>query len=312
MKMMIRSALAATFIGAATLAGEAADLPAIKAPPPPVLADNSFQPFQVRLEVSGVVPTSGNGTVYDEGAFYPPTGLGKLFAPYGGDYLIPLGLSAGPGTVVPGGSTNTSYAVIPTLSVDYYLNRNWSIEAICCIVPAHIQGTGTIQSTFAHTFVFPPSLLVDYHFTNWGAFQPYLGVGVNFTTYWGTRVNNEQWPVLFNPAGALSPTLAGLGVYGAFAQHYSATVTPSWGVVGQAGFDYMFNEHWGVNVDVKYIMMEPIVHAKVALFVPGAAAGLGPLYLPVRVYLPIDPIVASVGLTYRFGGGTAAPILAKY
>ena len=301
MKTVIRGALAAAFMSAASASGQAADLPTTKAPPPPVFVEN-FQPFQVRLEVSGVVPTAGHGTVYDEGAFHPSA----LFAPYAGDYLIATGLSAGPGSVIPGGSTNTSFSVVPTLAVDYYLNRNWSIEAICCVSPHHIQGTGTINSTFAHTWVFPPSLLIDYHFTNFGAFQPYLGVGVNFTTFWGTRVNNEFWPVGFMPG---SP-VANLGIPGAVATHYSATVTPSWGVVGQAGFDYMFNEHWGINADVKYIMMEPTVHAKVALFLPGGA--LSPLYLPVRVYLPIDPIVASVGLTYRFGGGSAAPILAKY
>ena len=41
-------------------------------------------------------------------------------------------------------------------------------------------------------------------------------------------------------------------------------------------------------------------------------ASCGPLFLPVRVFLPIDPLVISAGLTYRFGGGTAAPVLAKY
>ncbi len=77
----------------------------------------------------------------------------------------------------------------------------------------------------------------------------------------------------------------------------------------------MFNEHWGLNLDVKYIMMEPTVHAKVAGTVPGLPAALRSarlLYLPVRVALPIDPLVISAGLTYRFGGGMAAPVLAKY
>ena len=74
--------------------------------------------------------------------------------------------------------------------------------------PHHIQGTGSIQSTFAHTWVFPPSLLVAYHFTNFGAWQPYIGVGVNFTAYWGTRVNNETFPVFFQPSGPLTGTVA--------------------------------------------------------------------------------------------------------
>ncbi len=155
--------------------------------------------------MSGVVPLAGHGTVYDEGAFSPS----PVFAPFGGDPFVATGLSAGPGTVVPFGSTNTSWAIIPSLAVDYYINKNFSIEAICCVSPHHIQGTGTIQSTFAHTWVFPPTILLDYHFTNFGAWQPYIGVGVNFTAYWGTRVNNESWPVMFSPAGPLTACSTG-------------------------------------------------------------------------------------------------------
>ncbi len=303
MKTAIRGALAAAILGAAGASGQAADLPSIKAapPPPPTFVD-TYQPFQVRLKVGAVVPTNGHGTTYDGGAVYP--GLAN-----GGSIGIATGLSGGFGTQVPGASTSTSYSVMPMLDVAYYLNRNWAIEAICCVAPAHIQGTGTIASEFAHTWVFPPSVMLQYHFTNFGAFQPYLGVGVNFTTYWGTRVNSGQtWPIYAAPGSPLSNAgLAGVG-----ANFSSATVTPSWGVVGQVGFDYMFNEHWGVNLDLKYIQMQPHVHTNISAFAPGAFGALGPLYIPASVYLPIDPLVVSAGLTYRFGGGSVAPILAKY
>jgi len=314
MKTVIRGALAATLLSAVSVPALSADLPSIKAPPPPPVMD-TFQPFQVRLELSGVVMTAGKGTAYDEGALAPFTNgfVAPLFARYAGDPFIATGLSSGPGTVIPWASTSTSWSIVPTLSVDYYINKNWSIEAICCVTPHHIQGTGSIHSTFAHTWAFPPSVLVDYHFTNFGAWQPYVGVGVNFTAYWGTRVNNESWPLFFQPSGPLTAAFGGLGINAVSAQFYNATVTPSWGVVGQAGMDYMFNEHWGLNLDVKYIMMEPTVHTKVAAWSPAPGTALvGPLYAPVRVFLPLDPLVISAGLTYRFGGGTAVPVLAKY
>jgi outer membrane protein W len=298
MKTVVRGALAATFLSAACAAGLAADLPAPPPPAPAPMFVDSYQPFQVRLKVGGVVPTAGAGTVYDFGAVFP--GL-----PNGGSIGLATGLSAGFNTVIPGASTSTSFSIIPMLDVAYYINRNWAVEAICCVTHQHIQGTGTIQSEFAHTWVFPPTLLLQYHFTNFGAFQPYLGVGVNFSTYWGTRVNAQTWPLGIVP-GSL---LGGLGAVNA--QFLSATVTPSWGVAGQVGFDYMFTEHWGVNLDVKYIMMEPTVHANVAAFSP-AAPQLGALFVPVRVYLPINPLVVSAGVTYRFGGGSVAPIVAKY
>jgi len=130
-----------------------------------------------------------------------------------------------------------------------------------------------------------------------------LGVGVNFTTFWNTRVNNDVWGI---PMGAGS-TLAGLGIAGVLSTFQYATVAPSWGAVAQAGFDYMLNDHWGVNVDFKYMGLHPMVHSTVAAFVPGAPA-LGAIYIPVKVSLPINPIVISGGLTYRFGGSLLSPL----
>ena len=72
MKTIIRGALAATLLSAVSVPALAADLPSIKAPPPPVVED-TFQPFQVRLEMSGVVPLAGKGTAYDEGVVAPFT-----------------------------------------------------------------------------------------------------------------------------------------------------------------------------------------------------------------------------------------------
>ena len=272
-----------------------AGLPSAKGPQSPVFVD-SYQPFQVRLKVGGVVPLAGKGTTYDQGMGYP--GLGSLG--------VLTGLT-GPNGVVSNASTSSSWSVIPMLDVAYYLNKNWAIEAICCVSPHHIQGTGTIASDFARTWVFPPSLLAQYHFTNFGAFQPYLGVGVNFTTFWGTRVNNDTWGIPFAPGS----TLSGLGVPAVLSTFQWATVTPTWGVVGQAGADYMFNEHWGLNVDVKYISTQPTVHATVNAFAANAPA-LGAIFIPVKVALPINPLVVSAGLTYRFGGGLVPPVLAKY
>jgi outer membrane protein W len=268
-------------------------LPSMKGPLAPAFVD-SYQPFQVRLKVAGVIPLNGHGTVYDQGMGYP--GVGALG--------VATGLTGANG-VIAGASTNTSWSVIPMLDVAYYLNKNWAIEAICCVAPHHIQGTGTIASDFARAWLFPPSIMAQYHFTNFGAFQPYLGVGVNFTTFWGTRVNNDTWAIPFAPG---APLAALGGVHSTFQW---ATVAPSWGPVGQIGVDYMFNEHWGVNLDFKYIGLHPMVHSAVNAFAPAAPA-LGPIFIPVKVSLPINPVVISAGLTYRFGGGLVPPVLAKY
>ena len=48
-------------------------LPSSRAPPPAFV--DSYQPFQVRLKVGGVIPLNGHGTVYDSGAGHPALGL---------------------------------------------------------------------------------------------------------------------------------------------------------------------------------------------------------------------------------------------
>ena len=70
----------------------------------------------------------------------------------------------------------------------------------------------------------------------------------------------------------------------------------------------MLNDHWGLNVDFKYIGLHPMVHSTVVAFAPQAAAGLGAVYIPVKVSLPINPVVISAGLTYRFGGSLLSPL----
>jgi outer membrane protein len=303
MRKTIYGAVAALALSAAGGSALAADLGALKAPPPPppVFVD-TYQPFQVRLKIGSLIPLDGTSTIRDAGSFNPAL----LALPTGGLVVPTFGLGAGPGGVVAGASTSISYSVIPMLDVAYYLTKNWAIEAICCVSHNHVQGIGTLAgSSLARTWVFPPSLIFQYHFTNFGAFQPYLGVGVNFTTFWGTRAGNNNWTLLAAPGSLAAPLV------GANASFYSASISPSWGVVGQVGADYMFDEHWGVNLDVKYIMVEPNAHAWIAATTP-LAPGLGVTYIPVNAAVKINPLVVSAGLTYRFGGGVVAPVLAKY
>jgi outer membrane protein W len=301
MRTFVRGAFAAIAMGTAAVSAHAADLPSIKAPPPPPVFVDTYQPFQVRLKVGSLIPLDGTSTFYDNGIVHP------ALAALGGQVGPLTGLSAGYGGVVTGASTSVSTSVIPMLDVAYYLTKNWAIEAICCVSPHHIQGTGTLAgASVAKTWVFPPSLMLQYHFTNFGAFQPYLGVGVNFTTFWGTRAGNNSFWLPFMPGSAL----AALG--GATTNLYSASISPSWGVVGQAGADYMFNEHWGVNVDVKYIMVEPNAHAWGTAFVSGPAAAINPIFVPVNVGVKVNPLVVSAGLTYRFGGDWGVPKLLPF
>jgi outer membrane immunogenic protein len=285
-----------------------AGLPNTKAPPPVI---EPFHPFQVRLKVGGVIPTEGTAYITDRGTGDYTAGSGLIAAAT--HYNMPvtalqaLGWSSGPGSQWLGTNTRINSNVIPMLDVAYYLTKNWAIEAICCVSPHHVTGVGPIQgASVIKTWVFPPSLMLQYHFTNFGAFQPYIGVGVNYTAYWGTRPGNQTavFPAM-NPN--INQLLSGLTsspmlIWGTAT---SASITPSWGAVGQAGVDYMFNDRWGVNIDVKYIQMEPKAH--VWLVANTTPVNVGPANVPVNLSVNVNPIVISGGLTYRFGADWGVP-----
>ncbi len=266
---------AAVAIGASA---SAADLPSRReaVAPAPVVID-AFHPFQIRLRASAVIP-DGKSTVYDSWGLIPAA----------------AGVSGGyPGTPIWGAGVKPSTTVIPELDITYYLTKNIAIEAICCFSHHKLNGSGLLAGLdIGKTWLFPPTVMLQYHFTNFGAFQPYLGVGVNFTAFFGTK-SGGNW----------APFYTALGQVG-FNTISNLSIGSSWGVAGQVGFDYMINDRWGVNLDVKRIMMRPTAHGM--LYNSGLNA-----FVPVRAKVNIDPWIVSAGVTYRFGGA-AGPVVARY
>lgn len=248
MKRFLRGALAALTLGGLAGIASAADLPppaAIETAPPPA----PFHPFQIRLRAVGVLPESGGS------------------------------LSTVPGGAFVSNGFRASNAVIPEIDLSYFFTPNLAIEAICCVTKHNIflSGGALNGDQVASTWAFPPTVLLQYHWTNFGAFQPYVGIGVNYTHYFSQQPDY----VILN----------------------TVTIGDSWGIAGQIGFDYMINDQWGLNLDVKKIMMNPRVTATVA---PGTVSILG--------RANISPWLVGGGVTFRFGGPAApvAPVVAKY
>lgn len=144
---------------------------------------------------------------------------------------------------------------IPEVDISYFFTPNIAAELVLTTpqsIDIHVGGAkeGKIRAL-------PPSLLVQYHFTQFGSFKPYLGAGVNYTLF-SKRSN------ILNGAASVDRS--------------------SVGFVAQAGFDYMIDKHWGVNVDVKYVQMNTDVR------VGGAKVGK----------IDLNPVTAGIGVTYRF------------
>jgi outer membrane protein len=151
--------------------------------------------------------------------------------------------------------------VIPEFDVSYFFTKNIAAELVLTW-PQQVNITaGQGSANVGKITALPPSLLAQYHFTDLGAFKPYIGAGVNYTIF-GNRQN-------FYGAGS------GLQVE-----------PSSFGVVGQVGMDYMFDRNWGLNVDVKYATMATNVQ------VVSNGANIGKLTL--------NPWMPAVGVTYKF------------
>lgn len=139
---------------------------------------------------------------------------------------------------------------IPEVDISYFFTPNWAAELILTYPQKHdVHLDGAKIGTFKHL---PPSLLLQYHFTNSSPFKPYLGAGINYT-----RISSVK---LLGGGADLEKDSFGLAV--------------------QAGIDYAIDKNWSLNLDVKKVQIRSDV------FIGGAKASrvkVDPVLLGVGV-----------------------------
>ncbi len=125
------------------------------------------------------------------------------------------------------GDVQAQDKVIPEIDLSYFFTPNIAAELVLThpqVVDVQVVGAGSIGKVRA----LPPSLMLQYHFTDLGAIKPYVGLGVNYTYF-----NKNK--------GLLS---GGLEVD-----------RTSFGLAAQVGADFALSKNLYLNVDVKYIQM---------------------------------------------------------
>ncbi len=230
----VPSLFAAALLGGAIHPALAADLPAKSAYKAVPMAE-PFNPWMIRVRALGVV-TRNSGYV-DQ---------------------------------VPGSGVTTSDTVVPELDITYFFNKNWAAELILGVTKHHVTGTGVAATNgldVGKSWVLPPTLTLQYHFTNFGAFKPYIGAGVNYTVFFSQTAGNTA-----NGAGVIITR---------------SHLHNSWSPALQIGFDYMIDKHWGINVDVKKLWLRPKWDGD---------SNVGPLTGKVN----LDPWLIGAGVTYKF------------
>jgi outer membrane protein len=179
------------------------------------------------------------------------------------------------GVKIPGADAEASTEVIPALTLSYFFNKNLAVELFCCFSKHEIDGKGSIAflGEIADTWIFPPALTLQYHFTGMGAWKPYVGAGVQYIAFFDEGVGK-------NLLGATS-----------------VSIDDAWGFTLQGGLDISLGNGWSLNADVKKTWLDTEI----------AWHGTG-----VRADADLDPWIFSAGLGYRFNlfghGAEAAPI----
>ena len=153
--------------------------------------------------------------------------------PIPGVGLVPVG-GFGPQMPLTGRGATYSSVFSATFQGGYFFTPNWSLEVSSGIpLWLTIKITGSSPTPpFSGTVlgkVLPGVVPITgvYHFTQFGALQPYLGAGIVPTFELGVQDG-------FNTAAWFEPTV---------------------GLTAQAGADYMFNKNWGVFLDVKKLFI---------------------------------------------------------
>ena len=151
---------------------------------------------------------------------------------------------------------------IPEFDVSYFFTKNIAAELVLTW-PQQVNITaGQGNANIGKITALPPSLLAQYHFTDLGAFKPYVGAGINYTIFG----NRQNFPALGNQVQVDQSSV---------------------GFVGQVGMDYMFDKNWGLNLDLKYATMSTNVTGT-----GGLAGASGKLTL--------NPWMPAAGITYKF------------
>ncbi|MDH5830429.1 OmpW family outer membrane protein [Luteimonas sp. M1R5S18] len=123
--------------------------------------------------------------------------------------------------------TEVGSSVRPTITAEYFIRDNLGLEVLASLPFQHdidIRGVGRVGST-KHL---PPTVSLQYHFANASRATPFVGVGVNYTTFFSE-----------DTTGALAGT--------------DLSLDDSWGLAAHAGIDFAVGARSAIRLDARWI-----------------------------------------------------------
>src|SRR5690554_6503093 len=177
------------------------------------------------------------------------------------------------GTTDLGGEATLNNNTQLGLNFAYMLTDKVAVELLAASPFEHdvaIKGTGAVDGSLGKVKHLPPTLsAVYYPLESSSVFQPYVGVGVNYTWFFDEETTAS--------AESNTPSLTNL------------KVKNSWGWAAQVSADYMLTENIMLNGHIRYIDIDTEATVDVA----GGAS-------TAKVDVDIKPVVYMVGLGYKF------------
>lgn len=116
---------------------------------------------------------------------------------------------------------------IPEFDISYFFSPNFAAELVLTVPQKH-DVNSTVAGYLGTLKHLPPTLLAQYHFTQFQGFKPYVGAGVNYTHFSSVK--------LLGGAADVKRS--------------------SWGPALQVGVDIPLNKHWSFNVDIKKVYLD--------------------------------------------------------
>ena len=179
------------------------------------------------------------------------------------------------------------------LTLNYMVGSDWGVEVLAATPFTHditadlsVAGFGVVP--VGDTTHLPPTVSAVWYFMgSKEVFKPYVGAGVNYTTFFDTSVSSA----LEAGVPAIARALTGGAVDLGDSIPLKMDLEDSWGLALQVGADFELNDHWHINGSVRYID----ISTKAKITTPGVD-------IPVITVdnVDINPWVYQINVGYKF------------
>jgi outer membrane protein len=228
----------------------------------------------IAVAAAGVALGALNVQAYEQGDIVFRAGIVTV-AP--NDDSDAIELPTAPPTVLPGGVEVDSGTAI-SLIATWMMSDNWGVELLAATPFEHDIDLADLPVAAGATKHLPPTVSIQWYprggMEGW---QPYLGLGVNYTHFFSEKVDGELGAVLGDLLDVQSAKLS---------------LDDSFGLAAQAGVDVPLNDKWALNFGVWYIDIGTTADIDVTT---GSGANA-----TVSFDVDIDPWVYNIGVAYKF------------